>query len=190
MFTLLPGGAWLFKGQQALSAIAEIHLPVHARVRVHHFLLGQQLVGGGELLQLCREVIGALCHRRVLDGAVGEGHTVVGRFVGAFPAAAADLAEGSAELLRHGVVYDRVDGAVEVDADAAEKQEPAVQVGSIQEGVDHHQGAVGHPQHGEQDHHHSQHLGHLWRVETRERCFCHWACKIDPISLSTATVRC
>lgn len=106
-------------------------------------------------------MVGALHHRRVLDGAVGESHAVGGRFIGALPPAAADLAEGGAKLLRHGVVDDWVDGAVEVDADPAEKQEPVVQVGLIQEGVDHHQGAVRHPERGEQYHNHCQHLGHL-----------------------------
>lgn len=143
------------------SGVTEIHLRIHTSIWKHHLLIRQQFICDRELLQLRGEVIGALHHRRVLDSAVREGHAVGGGFIRAFPPAAADLAESGAKLLRHGVVDNRVDGAVEVDADPAEQQEPVVQVGLVQEGVDHHQSAVRHPERGEQDHHHSQHLGHL-----------------------------
>lgn len=80
----------------------------------------------------------------------------------------ADLPESSAKLLRHCVVDYRVDGAVEVDAEPAEKQEPVVQVGLVQEGVHHHQSAVRHPEHSEEDHYHCQHLGHLQEGQQEE----------------------
>lgn len=143
------------------SGFIEIHFPIHTRVWEHHLLVRQQIICYCELFQLCGEVVGALCHRRVFHGAVREGHAAGDWFAGAFSPTAADLAESGAKLLRHGIVDDRVDGAVEVDADPAEKQEPAVQVGRVQEGVDNHQSTVWHPERGKQDHHHSQHLGHL-----------------------------
>lgn len=48
----------------------------------------------------------------------------------------AQLLEGGAELLGHGVVNDRINGTVQVDAQTAEEEEPGVQVGIAQEGVD------------------------------------------------------
>lgn len=87
--------------------------------------------------------------------------------------AAVEVAEGRAKLLRHEVVDHRVDGAVGVDASAAEEKKPGVQVGGTDEGVDEHQRAVGHPQQGKQNHHHRQHLRHLGQSEAdkcRMRC--------------------
>ena len=84
---------------------------------------------GGELVHLRGEVVGAFSVGSLLDDAVGERHAVCWRLLGALGPAVAELAEGSAELLRHGVVDDRVDGAVQVDTEAAEEQEPGVQVG-------------------------------------------------------------
>lgn len=143
------------------SIVTEVHLSVDTGVWEHHFLIRQQFVSDSELLQLGREVISAFHHWCILDSAVGEGHAVGGGFIRAFPPTAADLAESGTKLLRHGIVDDWVDGAVEVDADFAEKHEPAVQIGLVQEGVDHHQSAVRHPEQGEEDYHHCQHLGHL-----------------------------
>ena len=95
---------------------------------------------------------------RAVGGVHGGQRPVVARLR---PLAVVEAAEGGAELLGHGVVYDGVDGAVGVDAGAAEEDEPVVQVGRGHEGVEEDQRAVGHPQQGEQDHHHRQHLGHL-----------------------------
>lgn len=69
----------------------------------------------------------------LLDDAVSQSHTVGGRLLHALGAAVAQLLERRAKFLRHGVVDDRVDGAVQVDAQAAEEQEPSVQVGLVQE---------------------------------------------------------
>lgn len=69
--------------------------------------------------------------------------------------------ERRAELLRHGVVDDGVDGAIGVDARPTEEQEPGVEVGRGHKGVDQHQSPVGHPEQGEQDDDHCQHLGDL-----------------------------
>lgn len=69
----------------------------------------------------------------LLDDAVGQGHAVGSRLLHALGAALAQLLEGGAEFLGHGVVDDWVDGAVQVDAEAAEEQEPGVQVGLVQE---------------------------------------------------------
>jgi len=125
--------------------------------------LGHKVMGGrGQLVHLRGEVVGALPVGRLLDDAVGELHAAGRRLLGVPRAAAAQqLAEGGAELLRHGVVDDRVDGAVQVDAEAAEEQEVGVLVRLVQEGVDHHQCPVRHPQQRKQDDHHGQHLGHL-----------------------------
>lgn len=98
-------------------------------------------------------MIRALHYRRVLNSAVCESHAVGGRFIRTFPPAAADLTESGAELLRHGVVDDGVDGAVEVDANSTEEQEPVVQIGLVQERVHDHQSAVRHPEQREQDDH-------------------------------------
>lgn len=69
--------------------------------------------------------------------------------------------EGLPETLGHEGIDDGVDGAVHIDAKAAEEKEAEVEVGRAQEGIHHHQGAVGQPQQSEKDHHHSQHLGDL-----------------------------
>lgn len=57
----------------------------------------------------------------------------------------AQFLKGGAELLGHGIVDDGVDGAVHVDAETAEEKEPGVQVGLLEEGVDHHESPIGHP---------------------------------------------
>lgn len=77
--------------------------------------------------------------------------------------------EGQTELLGHEVVDDGVDGAVGVDADPAEEDKPAVQVGVLHEGVHQNQGPVGHPEQGKEGHHHSQHLGDLEEKEGAQR---------------------
>lgn len=118
---------------------------------------GQAVVGG----LIGGKVAVSLAIGRLLDDTVGGCQAVGGGSVHAPGAAAPQLLERGAELLRHGVVDEWVDGAVEVDAEAAEEQEPGVQVGVVQEGVDQNQGPVRQPQHGEQNHHHRQHLGHL-----------------------------
>lgn len=76
-------------------------------------------------------------------------------------AALAELFERDTKLLRHEVVNDGVDGTVGVDAHAAEEQEPRVVVRRVDDGVDHHQCSVRHPQQGEEDDHYSQHLSYL-----------------------------
>lgn len=83
-------------------------------------------------------MVGAFPVGHVLDDAVGQRQTVRGRFLQTLGATVAQLLEGGAELLGHGVVNDGVDGAVQVDAQTAEEEEPGVQVGIVQEGVDHH----------------------------------------------------
>lgn len=84
------------------------------------------------------------------------------------PPTLAKFLEGLAELLGHEVVDDRVDGAVGVDADPAEEDEPAVQIGGLHEGVHQNQSPVGHPEQGKEDHHHSQHLSDLQRRDKRK----------------------
>lgn len=69
--------------------------------------------------------------------------------------------EGLPETLGHEGIDDGVDGAVHVDAKAAEEKEAKVEVGRAQEGIHHHQGAVGQPQQSEKDHRHGQPLGDL-----------------------------
>lgn len=70
------------------------------------------------------------------------------------PVALAELFECQAELLRHEVVNDGVDGAVGVDAHSTEEQEPGVVVRRVDEGVNHHQCSVRHPEQSEEDDHH------------------------------------
>lgn len=98
---------------------------------------------------------------RVLDNTVIHRRIVLGHPLPALAFAPAQLYEGDAELLRHEVVDDGVDGTVDVDAHATEEQVPGVVVRWIHEGVGHHQCSVGHPEQGEEDHHHSEHLGDL-----------------------------
>lgn len=119
------------------------------------------IIMSSQLIHLSGIMVWTFSIGGVLDDAVGESHAVRGGFLGGLRGAVAELAKGGAELLWHGVVDDRVDGAVQVDAEATEEQEPGVQVGVRQEGVDHHQGAIGHPQQSEENHHYSQHLCHL-----------------------------
>lgn len=135
---------------------------MHTGVLKRHLLV-RQLTGYHDLVQLCVELVHSLHHRCVLDHAVSQRHAVraAGRLLRAFPSAEAELAEGGTEFLRHSIVDDGVDCAVDVDTAPTEEDKPGIHVGLLQEGVYHHQGAVWHPQHSEQDHHHSQHLGHL-----------------------------
>lgn len=83
-------------------------------------------------------MVGTFPIGHVLDDTVGQRQTVRRWFLQTLGAAVAQLLEGGAELLRHGVVNDRIDGAVQVDAQTAEEEEPGVQVGLVQEGVDYH----------------------------------------------------
>lgn len=83
-------------------------------------------------------MVGTFPIGRLFDNAVGECNAVRSRLLHALGTTVAQLFESGAELLGHGVIDDRVDGAVQVDAEAAEEQEPGVQVGLVQEGVDHH----------------------------------------------------
>lgn len=69
--------------------------------------------------------------------------------------------EGLPETLGHEGVDNGVDGTVQIDAKAAEEKEAEVEVGRAQEGIHHHQGAVGQPQQSEKDHDHPQHLSDL-----------------------------
>lgn len=108
--------------------------------------------------------------RGVLDDAVAHGRVELGRLLHllASPAAAAELFEGDLKLLGHEVVDDGVDGTVGVDAHTTEEQEPGAVVGRVDEGVDHHQGSVRHPEQGKEGDHHRQHLCDL---RTRELPF-------------------
>lgn len=112
-----------------------------------------------ELLLLCDRFIAPM--GRTLHHAVINRHVVLG--LPAVAAAPAQLFKRDAELLRHQVVDDGVDGAVGVDAHPAEEEEPGVVVRRVDEGVDHHQRSVRHPQQREEDHHHGQHLRYLLR---------------------------
>lgn len=121
-----------------------------------------------QLLLLGGVVVRAVV-RTVLHSAVVHRGGARGRVLSTPPLLAlVQLPKGIPELLRHEVVDDGVDGAVQVDAEAAEEEEPGVQVGRVHEGVHHHQRAVRQPQHGEESHHHSQHLGHLDRGDMQK----------------------
>lgn len=76
-------------------------------------------------------------------------------------AAEEDPTEGSAELDGHGVVKDRVYGAVHVDHDATEEHEPVIVVRSTGERVENYEGTVGKPEHGEHADNHGKHLRYL-----------------------------
>lgn len=106
---------------------------------------------------------------RILHHAVIHRHIVLCRLLLVPPVALAELFERYAKLLRHEVVNDGVDGTVGVDAHTAEEQEPGVMVRWVDEGVDHHQCSVGHPEQGEEDDHHSQHLCYLLMQRKRQR---------------------
>ena len=104
------------------------------------------MIGGpGQLIHLCGEVVRALPIGRLLNDAVGQLYATGCRLRGPPGAAVAQLLERGSKLLRHCVVDDRVDGAVQVDAQPAEEKEVCVLVHSVQEGVHHHQGPVRHP---------------------------------------------
>lgn len=78
--------------------------------------------------------------------------------------------EGLPETLGHEGIDDGVDGAVHLDAKAAEEKEAKVEVGRAQEGIHHHQGAVGQPQQSEKDHRHGRLLVTCWvRQENKKR---------------------
>ena len=72
-----------------------------------------------------------------------------------------EMSECSAELGGHGVVEDRVDGAVHIDHEATEQDEPVVGESLSGERVVDDVDAVGHPESGEQTHDDRQHLDHL-----------------------------
>ena len=121
-------------------------------VLIRHLVIGRQyapgheVIGGpGQLIHLRGEVVRALPIGRLLNDAVGQLYAAGRRLRGPPGPAVAQLLERGSELLRHGVVDDRVDGAVQVDAQPAEEQEVCVLVHRVQEGVDHHQGTVRHP---------------------------------------------
>ena len=107
---------------------------------------GQEVIGGpGQLIHLRGEVVRALPIGCLLNDAVGQLYTAGRRLRGPPGPTVAQLFERGSELLRHGVVDDRVDGTVKVDAQPAEENEVFVLVHGVQEGVDHHQGPVWHP---------------------------------------------
>jgi len=80
------------------------------------------------------------------------------------PAAEQQAAERSAELGGHGVVQDRIDGAVGVDHQATEQHQPDVLVWDGGERIVDDVGAVRQPQHGKHTHDHCQHLCHLHTI--------------------------
>lgn len=102
---------------------------------------------------------------RILHPAVINWHVVLG--LPLLPAALAELFECNTKLLRHEVVDDWIDSTVGVDAHAAEEKEPRVEVRRVYEGVDNHHCSVRHPQQGEENDHHNQHLCDL--LEQRRR---------------------
>lgn len=115
-----------------------------------------------------RAVVGTVLHSTVVHRGGGRG-----RLLSTPLLTLVQLPEGSPELLGHEVVDDGVDGTVQVDAEAAEEEEPGVEVRRVHKGVHHHQRAVGQPQHGKESHHHCQHLGHLDRGDA-EREMARW----------------
>ena len=78
------------------------------------------------------------------------------------------MPECSAKLGRHGVVEDRVDGAVHVDHEAAEEQEPVFLERLLRKRVVDDVDSVRHPQDGKHAHDDRQHLGDL-RTERSDR---------------------
>lgn len=79
--------------------------------------------------------------------------------------------EGPPELDGHGVVENGVDGAVDVDHDSTEEQEPGVPVLNAGEGVVYHHHPVRHPENGENakdDNQHPHHLQHIDRVTNHQ----------------------
>lgn len=94
---------------------------------------------------LLSEVVVRAVVRTVLRSTVVHGGGGQGRVLSTLLLALVQLPKGSPELLGHEVVDDGVDGAVQVDAQAAEEEEPGVQVRRVHKGVHHHQGAVRQP---------------------------------------------
>lgn len=150
-YSLIAPTACIASGSQDLFI-----LPCRCREPAQILLLGEVVV---------RAIV-----RTILDSAVVHRGNGRGRVPSTLLLALVQLPKGSPELLGHEAVDDGVDGAVQVDAQAAEEEEPGVQVGRVHEGVHHHQRAVRQPQHGEQSHHHSQHLGHLGGERNSQRC--------------------
>lgn len=84
---------------------------------------------------------------------------------------AQDVLEGPPELDGHGVVENGVDGAVDVDHDPTEEEEPGVPVLNAGEGVVYHHHPVRHPENGENakdDNQHPHHLQHIDRVTNHQ----------------------
>jgi len=76
-------------------------------------------------------------------------------------AAAEQAGKGESELGGHGVVEQRIDGAVGVDRETATEQEPEALVATPGERVVDDEHAVRQPERRERRHHHHQHLHHL-----------------------------
>ncbi len=77
--------------------------------------------------------------REVFYDAVVNTYSAFARSALIWPAfTVAEPLKSSAELLRHGVVDDGVDGAVGVNAHAAEEQEPGVEIRRIHERIHNH----------------------------------------------------
>ena len=138
---------------------------------------GSRCVHGSPASHRCRGtvqviLVGALLGaalRAILCSAIEHRDAAWCGHLRALPSAPAELPEGRSESLRHQAVDDGVDGTVQVDAHPAEEEEPNVEVRGVHEGVHHHQCAVWQPQKGEEDHHDSQHLGHLVSGEMEKR---------------------
>lgn len=107
---------------------------------------------------------------RVLHHAVIQWRPKFCHLLFVLPVALAEVLERPPELLRHEVVDDGVDSAVGVDAHPTEEQEPAVVVRRVEEGVDHHQRPVRHPEQGEEDDHDHQHLCYLSDRRRSNKC--------------------
>ena len=71
------------------------------------------------------------------------------------------------EFHRHGVVEDGVDRRVHVDHQPTEQDEPVVRVSLASERIVDDQNAVGHPQYGEKEDDHPQHLHNLKREKKK-----------------------
>ena len=97
-------------------------------------------------------------------------------------AAASELsAERVAELDGHGVVEDRVDGAVGVDGQTTEQHQPAVLVAPTGERVVDDVRPIGQPQRCKHRDDHCQHLHHLHTSSTRCRS------RVDVSTMPTPT---
>lgn len=109
---------------------------------------------------------------RAFDGAIRNQGALLGLELGLSQTTGKQYLEGFPEALGHEGIDDRVEGTVQVDAEATEEKEAPIQIGLAQKRVDHHQGPVGQPQQSKENHHHCQHLGDLQDKRETIKCMC------------------